>query len=42
MRFIKKIVITLCLINVVPHIIDISAQPLDSKIIADKSVQSED
>lgn len=42
MHFIKKMIIILCLINVLPQVIDISAQPLDSKIIADKSVQSED
>ena len=42
MHFIKKIVIVLCCIFAAPHMIDISVQPLDSKIIADQSVQSED
>ncbi|GGB02687.1 hypothetical protein GCM10007190_08330 [Macrococcus hajekii] len=42
MQLIKKTIIVLCLLTALPQLIDISAQPLDSRIIADKSVQSED
>ncbi|WP_279488133.1 hypothetical protein [Macrococcus carouselicus] len=42
MRLLKKVVIVLCLFTAVPQLIEISAQPLSSEIIADRSVQSED